>query len=86
METEGESTVESTAMAGEIMRRMELHSVIVVSDGYHIYRVKKMLQSRGLKVYGSPRKEHSPAPMHERWNYMKQARRTLRVGKVPAVG
>jgi len=43
VESEGESTVQSTAMAGEIMRRMELHSVIVVSDGYHIYRVKKML-------------------------------------------
>jgi uncharacterized SAM-binding protein YcdF (DUF218 family) len=27
----------------------------VVSDGYHIYRVKKMLEFRGLTVYGSPR-------------------------------
>ncbi len=73
VETEGESTVESTAMAGEIMRRMGLHSVIVVSDGYHIYRVKKMLQFRGLNVYGSPRKEHYREPIHERWNYIKQA-------------
>src|ERR1700722_531740 len=56
VETEGETTVESTAMAGEIMRRMGLRSVIVVSDGYHIYRVKRMLQFRGLDVYGSPRK------------------------------
>src|SRR5262245_54787521 len=39
VETEGESTVHSTALAGEIMRRMELNSVIVVSDGYHVYRV-----------------------------------------------
>ena len=60
VENEGESTVQSTAMAGEIMRRMGLHSVIVVSDGYHIYRVKEMLQFRGLKVYGSPRREHNP--------------------------
>ena len=73
VENEGESTVQSTAMAGEIMRRMGLHSVIVVSDGYHIYRVKRMLQSRGLNVYGSPRKELNPAPFHERWNYVKQA-------------
>ena len=73
VESEGESTVQSTAMAGEIMRRMELHSVIVVSDGYHIYRVKKMLEFRGLKVYGSPRREHNPSPLHERWNYVKQA-------------
>ena len=55
VETEGETTVESTTMAGEIMRRMGLHSAIVVSDGYHIFRVKRMLQSYGLTVYGSPR-------------------------------
>jgi uncharacterized SAM-binding protein YcdF (DUF218 family) len=72
-ETESESTVESLAMASEIMQRMSLHSVIVVSDGYHIYRVKKMLQSTGLKVYGSPRRETRPDPFHERWNYIKQA-------------
>ncbi|SPE36133.1 conserved exported hypothetical protein [Candidatus Sulfopaludibacter sp. SbA6] len=73
VESEAESTVESTAMAGEIMRRMGLRSVIVVSDGYHIYRVKKMLQFRGLNVYGSPRKEQISEPFHERWNYVKQA-------------
>jgi uncharacterized SAM-binding protein YcdF (DUF218 family) len=73
VETEADSTLESTAMASEIMRRMGLHSVIVVSDGYHIYRVKRMLESRGLKVYGSPRKELYPGLFHERWNYVKQA-------------
>jgi hypothetical protein len=50
VESEGESTVHSTTLAGEIMRRMGLNSAIVVSDGYHIYRVKKMLESRGLKA------------------------------------
>jgi uncharacterized SAM-binding protein YcdF (DUF218 family) len=73
IESEGETTVESTAMAGEIMRRMGLHSVIVVSDGYHIYRVKRMLQFRGLAVYGSPRKEHTQESLREDWNYVKQA-------------
>src|SRR3974390_2226453 len=73
VESEAESTLESTAMAGEIMHRMGLGSVIVVSDGYHIYRVKKMLQFRGLKVYGSPRKERNQESLKERWNYVKQA-------------
>ena len=50
VETEGESTVQSTAMAAEIMRRMSLHSAIVVSDGYHIYRVKQMLQSEATSA------------------------------------
>ena len=73
VETEGESTVHSTTLAGEIMRRMGLNSAIVVSDGYHIYRVKRILESRGLRAYGSPRKEQKPEPLRDRWNYVKQA-------------
>ena len=73
VETEGESTVESIAMAVEVLRRMELHTVIVVSDGYHIFRVKKMLEARGFEAYGSPRKELNPGAFHENWNYVKQA-------------
>lgn len=73
VEREGASTVASTALAGEIMRRMGLQSAIVVSDGYHIYRVKKMLEGRGLTVYGSPRPERARDGLRERWNYVKQA-------------
>jgi uncharacterized SAM-binding protein YcdF (DUF218 family) len=73
VESEGNSTVESTALAGEIMRRMGLQSAIVVSDGYHIYRVKKMLESDGLTVYGSPRPERPHDSLRERWNYVRQA-------------
>ena len=73
VENEGETTVHSIALAGEILRRMGLRSVIVVSDGYHIYRVKKMLQSIGLEVYGSPRPERSQGAVHDGWNYVKQA-------------
>jgi uncharacterized SAM-binding protein YcdF (DUF218 family) len=73
VETAGESTVQSIALAGEIMRRMGLKSAIVVSDGYHIFRVKRMLQSDGLAAYGSPRKDSSPEPPRERWNCVKQA-------------
>jgi len=73
VEEESNSTVQATALAGEIMRRMGLTSVIVVSDGYHIYRVKKMLEARGLKAYGSPRHEHQANGLRENWNYLKQA-------------
>jgi len=73
VETESDTTVESTAMAAEIMHRMGLHSAIVVSDGYHIFRVKRMLQSRGIEAYGSPRKDQSTGTLREQWNYLKQA-------------
>jgi uncharacterized SAM-binding protein YcdF (DUF218 family) len=55
VESEGASTWQSTAIAAEMMRRMNLKSCIVVSDAYHIFRVKKMLEFRGIEVYGSPR-------------------------------
>ena len=73
VESEAGSTAELTAMAAEIMHRMGLRSVIVVSDGYHIYRAKRMLNFAGMKVYGSPRKEGVREPWRERWNYVKQA-------------
>jgi len=72
VESEGETTVQSIDLAIEIIRRMGLNSVIVVSDGYHIYRVKRMLQKHGLQVYGSPRKDRNPASREE-WNYVRQA-------------
>jgi uncharacterized SAM-binding protein YcdF (DUF218 family) len=73
VETEGSTTVESVALASEIMRRMGMRSAIVVSDGYHIYRVKKMLVRDGITVYGSPRIDHSHDTLRTRWNYIKQA-------------
>lgn len=77
VESEGESTVHSIAAAAEIMRRMNLKSCIVVSDGYHIYRVKKLLESQGMKVYGSPRPEDRVPPEPEGWQrewvYVRQA-------------
>ena len=73
VEPEGESTVYSTAAAAEIMRRMGLRSCIVVSDGYHIYRVKKMLEFQGMNVYGSPRPGAARDDWREQWVYFRQA-------------
>jgi uncharacterized SAM-binding protein YcdF (DUF218 family) len=73
VESEGQSTVHSLAVAAEIMQRMDLHSCIVVSDGYHIFRVKKMLERRGIKVYGSPRPEEGGGDKRSWWVYARQA-------------
>jgi uncharacterized SAM-binding protein YcdF (DUF218 family) len=73
VESEGESTVHSIAAAAEIMRRMNLHSCIVVSDGYHIYRVKKMLEFQGMDVYGSPRPSLQREDWRQEWLYFRQA-------------
>lgn len=73
VESEGESTMHSTAIAAEMMRRMNLKSCIVVSDGYHIFRVKKMLEFRGLDVYGSPRPSAPRGTWREKWLFFRQA-------------
>ena len=73
VEPEGESTMHSTAAAAEIMRRMGLRSCILVSDGYHIFRAKKMLEFRGITVYGSPRAVTAGDDVHEWWLDFKQA-------------
>lgn len=73
-EPEGATTAQSLDAAAETMHRMNLHSCIVVSDGYHIYRVKRLLQARGVRVYGSPRPAAgSLSPMQLRWLYFRQA-------------
>ncbi len=73
--TEGEkgsTTAQSLEAAAETMHRMNLSSCIVVSDGYHIYRVKRLLQAQKIKVYGSPRPGSLDA-RDQRWLYWKQA-------------
>ena len=59
--------------AAEIMRRMGLRSCVLVSDGYHIFRAKKMMQAEGITVYGSPRASAQVGAAKEYWLYLKQA-------------
>ncbi|MFN7936546.1 MAG: YdcF family protein [Bryobacteraceae bacterium] len=74
IEPEGESTVESTTAASEIMRRMNLRSCIVVSDGYHIFRAKTLMANQGFVVYGSPRPSAQPVPAWAKhWLSFRQA-------------
>jgi uncharacterized SAM-binding protein YcdF (DUF218 family) len=73
VEATGSTTGQSIAGAVEIMRRMNFHSCLVVSDGYHIFRVKRMLQGRGIRVYGSPRPNILGNQHEPEWLYLKQA-------------
>lgn len=73
VEPEGSTTAQSIASAVEIMKRMNFKSCIVVSDGYHIFRVKRMLEGRGVTVHGSPRPATASSPQGWDWLYLKQA-------------
>ncbi len=73
VETEGETSMESATAVAEMMDQREWKSCIVVSDGYHIYRVKKMLEARGIRALGSPRSPGSDPPLRRGWHYARQA-------------
>jgi uncharacterized SAM-binding protein YcdF (DUF218 family) len=73
VEEEGESTAYSLSAASEILRRMNLRSCIVVSDGYHLFRVKRILQREGFAAYGSPREPGDTSVPKEWWQYFRQA-------------
>ncbi len=74
VEPGGSTTGQSLTVAAEIMRRMNFQSCIVVSDGYHIFRARRMLQFKGLHVYGSPRPSRGmTTPGELKWLYFRQA-------------
>lgn len=73
MEDEGDSTIHSAVAVAEIMDRMRLKSCIVVSDSYHLFRVKRILEERGLTVYTSPRPERERRTSEEWRLYFRQA-------------
>ena len=71
---EGSTTAQSVDAAAETMHRMNLHSCIVVSDGYHIYRVKRLMEVQHIKVFGSPRPQTiALSKREENWLYLRQA-------------
>lgn len=66
----GERTTESLSGAVELMRQRGWHACLVVSDGFHIYRLKKILAHDEIEAYGSPtpssRIESASAPLRLR--------------------
>jgi uncharacterized SAM-binding protein YcdF (DUF218 family) len=59
-ETQSDDTAESARRVSTIMYVNSMHSCLAVSDGYHIFRIKKMLQREGITAYGAPRPNSHP--------------------------
>ena len=59
-ETQGTDTAHSAKRIGVIMRANKLHSCLAVSDEYHVFRIKALLQHEGLQVYVAPRSGSRP--------------------------
>jgi len=65
-ETQSSDTADSAARVGVILKVNGKHTCLAVSDDYHIFRIKRMLEAQGLVVYGAPRPEARPRSRWER--------------------
>ncbi len=60
-ETQGSDTAQSAVRVAVIMRANGLHSCVAVSDAYHVFRIKRLLQHEGIgPVYVAPRPDSRP--------------------------
>lgn len=66
-ETQGSDTARSAVRVGVIMHANGMHACVAVSDEYHVFRIQKLLEHEGVKVYVAPRKGSRP---HSRWQRM----------------
>ena len=66
-ETQGRDTSESAVRVSVIMRANGLHSCIAVSDAYHVFRIRKLLEHESISpVYVAPRLDSRPRSMLQR--------------------
>jgi uncharacterized SAM-binding protein YcdF (DUF218 family) len=54
-ETTSTDTEQQVTRLSEIARKRHLNTIVVVSDGTHLFRIQKLCEDAGLMVYTSPR-------------------------------
>jgi uncharacterized SAM-binding protein YcdF (DUF218 family) len=66
-ETQGRDTSQSAVRVGVIMRANGLRSCVAVSDAYHVFRIRKLLEHEGIApVYVAPRADSRPHSVLQR--------------------
>ncbi len=66
-ETQGSDTAQSAIRVAVIMRANGLHSCVAVSDAYHVFRIKRLLEHEGIgPVYVAPRPDSRPHSVGQR--------------------
>ncbi len=73
-ETQGSDTAQSAIRVANIMRVNGMHRCIAVSDAYHVFRIRALLEREGVEVEVAPRPESRPHSLWERfWAVMREA-------------
>jgi len=65
-ETHASNTAESAARVAVIMRANHMTSCIAVSDAYHMFRIRKLLEHEGIRVLLAPRPDSKPKSAWQR--------------------
>ena len=66
-ETQGRDTAESAERVAVIMRANGLHSCVAVSDAYHVFRIRKLLEHENVgAIYVAPRADSQPHTLLQR--------------------
>jgi len=65
-ETQSPDTAASARRVANIMRANGMNSCLAVSDGYHMFRIKRMLGREGITVYAAPRPNSRPQTFWKR--------------------
>ena len=66
-ETQGSDTAQSAERIANIMRANGMHRCIAVSDAYHVFRIRALLEREGVEVELAPRPESRPHSLWERF-------------------
>ena len=73
-ETQGSDTAQSALRVANIMHVNGMHRCIAVSDAYHVFRIRALLEREGVAVQVAPRPESRPRSLWERfWSVMREA-------------
>ena len=65
-ETQGSDTAQSAERVAVILRTNGMHSALAVSDQYHVFRIRKLLEHEGIQVYVAPRPNSRPPELWRR--------------------
>src|SRR5678816_4102540 len=65
-ETQGSDTAHSAERVGVIMRTNGMKTCVAVSDQYHVFRIRKLLEKQGITPLIAPRPDSTPRGILQR--------------------
>lgn len=66
-ETQSSDTAQSAARVANILRANGMHTCIAVSDAYHVFRIRAVLEHEGVQAEVAPRPESRPKSQWEKF-------------------